>query len=88
MLGNGLAYLGEDSQMQDFLRKFCSIVRIAVGKRKTEKLRGCVFLCVKQNASTLDMLVGLIKIMGRSLKVDLNSSRCRVFFEKGYLVME
>jgi len=22
------------------------------GKRKTEKLRGCVFLCVKQNAST------------------------------------
>jgi hypothetical protein len=50
------------------------------GKRKTEKLKGCVFLCVKQNASTLDMLVGLIKIMGRSLKEELNSSRCRVFF--------
>jgi hypothetical protein len=57
------------------------------GKRKKENRevkRMCFFVCKTERF----YIVGLIKIMGRSLKEDLNSSRCRVFFEKGYLVME
>lgn len=53
-------------------------------KENREVKRMCFFVCKTERF----YIVGLIKIMGRSLKEDLNSSRCRVFFEKGYLVME